>query len=159
MQDFLNCTHIHASNQHSRTNIRTCRFVAFLPQGTLSSAAILQGRSRKGMDVDARETEATFAGRLKQVVDDYGSANSLAKKIGRSEGALRNWLTGKSEPTVSNLVAICRETRTRVEWLVIGRGPRLESDVSGVRDGPGAYFVGAPPDERLLTSITAAVEE
>lgn len=111
------------------------------------------------MDLDARENEATFTARLKQIVSDYGSANSLATKIGRSEGAVRNWLSGKSEPGVSDLVAMCRETRTRVEWLVIGRGPRVEPDISGVREGAGHYFLGGPPEEKLLTSIAEAIEQ
>jgi transcriptional regulator with XRE-family HTH domain len=109
------------------------------------------------MDMDAHEPKATFAGRLKQVVSDYGSANSLAKAICRSEGAVRNWLSGKSEPGVSDLVAVCRQTGARLEWLVIGRGPRKESEITGVREDGASYYIGAP-DERLLSSITEAVE-
>jgi transcriptional regulator with XRE-family HTH domain len=63
-----------------------------------------------------------FPARLRYVVNSYGSANALAGAIERSEGALRKWLRGKSEPTVSDLRAICEATHTSIEWLVTGRG-------------------------------------
>ena len=65
-----------------------------------------------------------FAARLRQVLDSYGSTSSLARCIDRSEGAVRKWLRGQSEPNVSDLRAICEITATSVEWLVMGRGPR-----------------------------------
>jgi len=68
-----------------------------------------------------------FPARLRQVIDSYGNTSSLAREIERSEGALRKWLRGLSEPNVSDLRAICEVTRTSVEWLVMGRGERAES--------------------------------
>ena len=65
-----------------------------------------------------------FAARLRQVLDSYGSTSSLARCIDRSEGAVRKWLRGQSEPNVSDLRAICELTATSVEWLVMGRGNR-----------------------------------
>jgi transcriptional regulator with XRE-family HTH domain len=61
-----------------------------------------------------------FPGRLRQVLDSYGSTSSLARAIDRSEGAVRKWLRGQSEPNVSDLRAICEATATSVEWLVMG---------------------------------------
>ena len=68
--------------------------------------------------------EEGFALRLRQVVSSYGSTNALASHIERSEGAIRKWLRGQSEPGVSDLRAICIATNTSVEWLVMGRGER-----------------------------------
>src|ERR1700759_4918429 len=75
---------------------------------------------------DRRERQVTggFALRLRQVIDAYGSANSIAKAIERSEGAVRKWLRGESEPNVTDLRAICEQTHTSIEWLVTGRGRR-----------------------------------
>jgi transcriptional regulator with XRE-family HTH domain len=67
-----------------------------------------------------------FADRLRQVLDSYGSTSSLARSIDRSEGALRKWLRGQSEPNVTDLRAICEATSTSVEWLVMGRGQQLK---------------------------------
>jgi hypothetical protein len=68
--------------------------------------------------------EDGFPLRLRQVVSSYGSTNALASHIERSEGAIRKWLRGQSEPGVSDLRAICLATNTSVEWLVMGRGDR-----------------------------------
>jgi transcriptional regulator with XRE-family HTH domain len=76
--------------------------------------------------VDRRERQAAggFAARLRQVIEAHGSANSLAKAIERSEGAVRKWLRGESEPNVTDLRTLCEQTHTSIEWLVSGRGPR-----------------------------------
>src|ERR1700755_3469820 len=75
---------------------------------------------------DRRERQVTggFALRLRQVIDAYGSANSIAKGIERSEGAVRKWLRGESEPNITDLRALCERTHTNIEWMVTGRGRR-----------------------------------
>jgi transcriptional regulator with XRE-family HTH domain len=65
----------------------------------------------------------------------------LARTIDRSEGAVRKWLRGLSEPNVTDLRAICEETHTSVEWLVMGRGERrsvVENDPN-VGESPTPY--------------------
>src|SRR3954471_13975375 len=75
---------------------------------------------------DRRERQVTggLALRLRQVIDAYGSANSIAKSIERSEGDVRKCLRGKSEPSVTDLRTLCVRTQTSIEWLVTGRGRR-----------------------------------
>jgi transcriptional regulator with XRE-family HTH domain len=105
--------------------------------------------------------DTSFAERFRKVIREYGSTNSLATAIGRSEGALRNWLAGRSEPTVADLRAICDLTHANVEWLVTGRESRPETEISGVRDSPGVYTTsgGVGFDERLLRAISETVEQ
>jgi transcriptional regulator with XRE-family HTH domain len=74
-----------------------------------------------------------FPARLRQVINSYGSTSALARHIDRSEGAVRKWLRGQSEPSVSDLRAICEVTQTSVEWLVMGRG---EQKGMAVREPP-----------------------
>jgi transcriptional regulator with XRE-family HTH domain len=66
-------------------------------------------------------------------VEAHGSANGIAKAIDRSEGAVRKWLRGESEPNVTDLRSLCEETQTSIEWLVTGRG-RRESPNSGLQE-------------------------
>ena len=68
--------------------------------------------------------DPAFRVRLREVVRLYGSTSALARAIGRSEGAIRKWLRGESEPCVTDLRAICERSGTAVEWLVTGRGRR-----------------------------------
>ncbi|MBS0420177.1 MAG: hypothetical protein JSR66_20880 [Proteobacteria bacterium] len=103
---------------------------------------------------DRRERQVTggFALRLRQVIDAYGSANSIAKTIERSEGAVRKWLRGESEPNVTDLRTLCEQTQTSIEWLVTGRGRRE------VVHTPPPPSHNGPLSVTLLESITDAVE-
>ena len=105
---------------------------------------------------DRRERQVTggFALRLRQVIDAYGSANSIAKSIERSEGAVRKWLRGESEPNVTDLRTLCDHTQTSIEWLVTGRGRREVVHTPS----PPAPSVGAQLSVALLESIIDAVE-
>jgi len=112
-----------------------------------------------------RQEAGGFATRLRQVLKGHGSASGLAKAIARSEGAVRKWLRGESEPNVTDLRTVSEVTQTRIEWLVTGEGPRnLQSEPdprSAVREPPPAYR--QPPhaalDLALLEAVIAAADE
>ena len=98
---------------------------------------------------------------MREVIDAYGSASGLAKTIERSEGAVRKWLRGESEPNVTDLRAVCEQTGTSIEWLVTGRGVR-DALAPGVRDtAPQPYQAAArePLNGQLLEGILLAVQE
>ena len=80
-----------------------------------------------------RQENSGFARRLREVADAYGSASGLAKAIERSEGGVRKWLRGDSEPNVTDLRAICERTSTSIEWLVTGQGQR-EAQAQRIHD-------------------------
>jgi len=104
-----------------------------------------------------RQQGGGFAIRLRQVVDAYGNASALAKTIERSEGAVRKWLRGESEPNVTDLRSLCEETGTSIEWLVTGRGQREAT--LGVQEPPAVYgSAQGPLDQALLEGIIQAVE-
>jgi len=111
--------------------------------------------------IDRRERQATggFALRLRQVIDAYGSANSIAKTIERSEGAVRKWLRGESEPNVTDLRTLCEQTHTSIEWLVTGRGRReavhtLETPPPSYENQPNR----PPINYALLEAIMDAID-
>lgn len=110
---------------------------------------------------DRRERQAGggFATRLREVVADYGSASALAKVIDRSEGAVRKWLRGESEPNVTDLRALCEETHTSLEWIATGRGTRQMP--VGVEEDAATYQARPPAgvDVGLLENIIRAVED
>jgi|SRR5665213_3872337 len=110
---------------------------------------------------DRRERQATggFAVRLRQVIDSHGSANSIAKAIERSEGAVRKWLRGESEPNVTDLRTLCEQTHTSIEWLVTGRG-RRETPAVLQETPPPAYQnePNKPLNYALLEGIMDAID-
>jgi transcriptional regulator with XRE-family HTH domain len=58
--------------------------------------------------------------RLRLTIASYGSVTATAAAMRRSEGALRKWVRGTSEPNASDLRAICELTGTRINWLIFG---------------------------------------
>jgi hypothetical protein len=83
----------------------------------------------------------------------------------RSEGALRKWLRGLSEPNVTDLRSICEITGTSVEWLVMGRGPQKDPLAGGgngdsglaVRDEPGGEAELPPLNYRLMDEVVRSI--
>jgi transcriptional regulator with XRE-family HTH domain len=123
--------------------------------------AVASDEHRKPPMTDRRERQATggFALRLRQVIDAYGSANSIAKAIERSEGAVRKWLRGESEPNVTDLRTLCEQTHTSIEWLVTGRGRReavhtLETPPPSYENQPNR----PPLNYALLEAIMDAID-
>lgn len=103
-----------------------------------------------------------FAARLRQVLVSYGSTSSLARQMDRSEGALRKWLRGLSEPNVTDLRCICEITGTSVEWLVMGRGPQKDPTAGGdsglaVRDDGSAEAELPPLNYTLMDEVVRSV--
>ena len=108
-----------------------------------------------------RQESSGFATRLREVIDAYGSASGLAKAIDRSEGAVRKWLRGESEPNVTDLRSVCEQTGTSIEWLVTGNGLR-DTQPLGVRDPPPPPYQSTPHEPlntQLLEGILLAVQE
>jgi len=60
-----------------------------------------------------------FPERLREAIGNR-SIRSFAAECGLSDTVLRQYLSGKSEPTRTALIAIAREAHVRVEWLVSG---------------------------------------
>lgn len=124
----------------------------FVPVALHSSCMLKDGNYPLPSEPDG------FPARLRQVIDSYGSTNAIARVINRSEGAVRKWLRGQSEPNVSDLRAICDATGTSVEWLVMGRGDR--QGIGGVREPHTPYGEeqALPPlNYKLMDDVVASV--
>jgi hypothetical protein len=132
--------------------------LAFSFSGPYSRAMLKTGESNTPSSSDG------FAARLRQVIDSYGSTSGLARHMERSEGALRKWLRGLSEPNVTDLRSICEITGTSVEWLVMGRGPRRDPNAAGgddsglgVREESSASAELPPLNYRLMDDVVRSI--
>jgi transcriptional regulator with XRE-family HTH domain len=101
----------------------------------------------------AREPDS-FAARLRCVIDAHGGTSALARVIARSEGAVRKWLRGESEPNVTDLRAICEATATSIAWLVCGSGARMVI-ASGIPALPAGVVDECALLENLLERVDA----
>lgn len=109
---------------------------------------------------DRRERQASsgFAARLRQVIDAAGSANSVARAIERSEGAVRKWLRVDSEPNVTDLRTLCEHTQTNLEWLVSWRGRRELVPVLQETAAPYQNIPNRPLNYALLQAVMDAID-
>lgn len=124
--------------------------------GTFVPDALHSSRMLKdGITYTLPDASDGFSARLRQVVETYGNVSALARAIQRSEGAVRKWLRGESEPAVSDLRSICEVTGANVEWLVTGRGE------PGVREQPpppyGAEGPLPPVSYTLMDEVVLSI--
>lgn len=111
-----------------------------------------------------RQEAGGFAARLRQILKAHGSASGLAKAIARSEGAVRKWLRGESEPNVTDLRTLCEVTQTRIEWLVTGEGspqspPEATAGSTRETQAPCRHSPHGALDLPLLEAVMAAADE
>ena len=52
-----------------------------------------------------------------------------ADLIGVTQQAVNNWLKGNSQPSISNVIAICNALGVRRDWLLYGEGAKKSTIV------------------------------
>lgn len=62
-----------------------------------------------------------FRNRLNLVLEGI-SGNAFAKKVGMSEAVIRDYLSGKTYPSLNRLAIIAQKCDIPIEWLVTGKG-------------------------------------
>lgn len=72
----------------------------------------------------------------------------MARRTGLTPNAVNAWTTGRNLPGTGHILAICRETGVRLEWLAFGSGPMVRKH--GVGDTVMPYEVSMPEDQRRL---------
>jgi hypothetical protein len=139
-------------NDNSRGSIR-----ADAPGGGFESG-------RAGGDVPA----SSFASRVRQVIKLNGSVSDIARRCGFSEGVVRSWRDGNTDPSRGRCVTMAKTLGISLVWLAAGEGPmmldgssedalgRAESSESlrGSRDDHHDVATAAPLDpSRLAAAI------
>lgn len=71
------------------------------------------------------ETGTTFADRIKLLIQRVGSATEIARMCGFSEGVVRSWRDGNTDPSRARCVTLARTLGISLVWLVAGEGSAL----------------------------------
>lgn len=74
------------------------------------------------------ESSATFADRIKTLIQRVGSVTEIARMCGFSEGVVRSWRDGNTDPSRARCVTLARTLGISLVWLVAGEGPMLQMD-------------------------------
>jgi hypothetical protein len=66
--------------------------------------------------------QSTFADRIKLLIQRVGSATEIARMCGFSEGVVRSWRDGHTDPSRARCVTLARTLGISLVWLVAGEG-------------------------------------
>lgn len=64
----------------------------------------------------------SFAERIKLLIHRVGSATEIARRCGFSEGVVRSWRDGNTDPSRARCVTLARTLGISLVWLVAGEG-------------------------------------
>lgn len=95
----------------------------------------------------------SFADRIKLLSERYGGVSQIARTCGFSEGVVRSWRDGRSDPSRARCVALARGLGLSLTWVVAGEGDMLESVATSTGTTP------APSGDKLDASRLAAAAE
>lgn len=82
------------------------------------------------------ESNATgsFAERIKLLIQRVGSATEIARMCGFSEGVVRSWRDGNTDPSRARCVTLARTLGISLVWLVAGEGSIQSDPIPTVSD-------------------------
>ena len=73
----------------------------------------------------------SFAERIKLLIQRVGSATEIARMCGFSEGVVRSWRDGNTDPSRARCVTLARTLGISLVWLVAGEGEgALQADTN-----------------------------
>ncbi|CAM1000126.1 HTH cro/C1-type domain-containing protein [Rhodanobacter sp. Root179] len=64
-----------------------------------------------------------LARRIQLLIAREGGASALGRRCGFSEGAVRNWRDGHSDPSRARCITLARALNISLQWLITGEGP------------------------------------
>lgn len=94
-----------------------------------------------------QNTGATFADRIRLLIQHVGSATEIARMCGFSEGVVRSWRDGNTDPSRARCVTLARTLGISLLWLVAGEGPMIPGDpaTNPADEQPGSEL---PPSQQ-----------
>jgi hypothetical protein len=79
--------------------------------------------------------QSTFADRIKLLIQRVGSATEIARMCGFSEGVVRSWRDGHTDPSRARCVTLARTLGISLVWLVAGEGAlQMDPNATGGDD-------------------------
>jgi hypothetical protein len=93
-----------------------------------SRGTVLAEASRGGLDTlpaDAAVAPSSFASRVRAVIEMSGSVSEIARRCGFSEGVVRSWRDGNTDPSRGRCVTMAKTLGLSLVWLAAGEGPMM----------------------------------
>ncbi|GAA0901927.1 hypothetical protein GCM10009552_05290 [Rothia nasimurium] len=74
---------------------------------------------------DSAAPTSSFASRVRQVIKMSGSVSEIARRCGFSEGVVRSWRDGNTDPSRGRCVTMAKTLGLSLVWLAAGEGPMM----------------------------------
>ncbi len=99
----------------------------------------------------------SFSDRIRLLIQRVGSATEIARLCGFSEGVVRSWRDGNTDPSRARCVTLARTLGISLVWLVAGEGSiQLDPSVNLQDDQYTSEIVSAQrPRARQQSSVTS----
>src|SRR5215469_13414317 len=78
--------------------------------------------------ITMNEPATTFADRIKVLIQRVGSVTEIARMCGFSEGVVRSWRDGNTDPSRARCVTLAKTLGISLVWLVAGEGQIQATD-------------------------------
>ncbi|HUH29754.1 MAG TPA: helix-turn-helix transcriptional regulator [Rhodanobacter sp.] len=78
--------------------------------------------------------ETNFSDRIKLLIQRIGSVTQIARMCGFSEGVVRSWRDGNTDPSRARCVTLARTLGISLMWLVAGEGSILADPIVATSD-------------------------
>jgi DNA-binding phage protein len=95
--------------------------------------SVMAEASRGGLDTalpDATIAPSSFASRVRAVIKMSGSVSEIARRCGFSEGVVRSWRDGNTDPSRGRCVTMAKTLGLSLVWLAAGEGPMMLDNAS-----------------------------
>jgi transcriptional regulator with XRE-family HTH domain len=91
----------------------------------------------------------TFSDRIKLLIQRVGSATEIARMCGFSEGVVRSWRDGNTDPSRARCVTLARTLGISLVWLVAGEGAIQNDPSTSTPDDQYSSEVVSPQRPKL----------
>ncbi|MEO6799920.1 MAG: helix-turn-helix transcriptional regulator [Rhodanobacter sp.] len=96
----------------------------------------------------------TFSDRIKLLIQRVGSATEIARMCGFSEGVVRSWRDGNTDPSRARCVTLARTLGISLVWLVAGEGAiQVDPSTNLVDEQYSSEMVGSQRPRAKLDSV------
>lgn len=100
----------------------------------------------------------SFAERIRLLIQRVGSATEIARMCGFSEGVVRSWRDGNSDPSRARCVTLARTLGISLVWLVAGEGAIQPDAVNKGAEEQTSSEIQRPSRQREV-ALTAGLGE
>lgn len=110
-------------------------------------------------EADPTETGG-FSARIGALIRTYGGASQIARMCGFSEGVVRSWRDGRSDPSRERCLALARGLGISLLWLVAGDGAMRNDALMEAEPSTGetAALVDPLVDTRRLSRAMGVLQ-